>query len=51
MTVGSKLILAYYWSGVEKAGVLNGWKVPPDASQTGSLLAGCSPGTKLKFCW
>ena len=49
MTVGSKLILAYYWSGVEKAGVLMGWKVPTGASQTGSMLAGCSLGTHLKL--
>ena len=33
MTVGSKLILAYYWSGVEKTGVLNGWKFPSGASK------------------
>ena len=49
MTVGSKLILAYYWSDVENAGVLIGWKVPTGTSQTGSMLAECSLGTHLNF--
>ena len=49
MTVGSKLILAYYWSDVENAGVLIGWKVPTGTSQTGSMLVECSLGTHLNF--
>ena len=44
MTVGSKLILAYYWSDVENAGVLIGWKVPTGTSQTGSMLVSAAWG-------